>query len=240
VFPFASLHPNAGALLRREILLLPDSLQNYPVSSQGGEKHCIELTPNDSIISVSSNATQEQQHAGENSTQNGEEMRPNGPRMHHRMSSVRHEANQPRISAVPGSLGESASGSARASEEIVQASGDSSSCVSSQSPPGIASRAGPEETSRSVSRQSPIGAASNMGPGAGSAESSLDTRRDATRGAARATPSQPADAAWQDSVCGARSRAADSPTRSSARQDARQDAGLAPLQDLLRQIMLPS
>jgi histone deacetylase 1/2 len=46
VFPFASLHPNAGALLRREILLLPESLQNHPVSSQEGEKHCTELTPN--------------------------------------------------------------------------------------------------------------------------------------------------------------------------------------------------
>jgi hypothetical protein len=43
VFPFASLHPNAGALLWREILLLPESLCNHQVSSREGEKHCIDL-----------------------------------------------------------------------------------------------------------------------------------------------------------------------------------------------------
>jgi hypothetical protein len=183
VFPFASLHPNAGALLRREILLLPDSLQNHPVSSQGGEKHCTELTPNDSIISVSSDATQEQQPAGENFTQNGEEMRSNGPVLHHHMSSVRHEVNQPRIGTVPGSPSESASGSVRASEGTVQESGESPPRVSSQSPAGAASRAGPEETSPSVSFQSTTGTASSAGPGA-SNEFSLDMRRDAARGAA--------------------------------------------------------
>jgi hypothetical protein len=29
VFPFASLHPNAGALLKKEILLLPSSSNNH-------------------------------------------------------------------------------------------------------------------------------------------------------------------------------------------------------------------
>ena len=28
IFPFASMHPNAGALLRKEILLLPKNLRN--------------------------------------------------------------------------------------------------------------------------------------------------------------------------------------------------------------------
>jgi hypothetical protein len=45
VFPFANLHPNVGSLLRREILLLPEFLQN-PVSSHEGNKHCTDLTPN--------------------------------------------------------------------------------------------------------------------------------------------------------------------------------------------------
>ena len=39
VFPFAALHPNAGALLRKEIELLPDMLRN-PLSSSG-EQICL-------------------------------------------------------------------------------------------------------------------------------------------------------------------------------------------------------
>jgi histone deacetylase 1/2 len=48
VFPFAHLHPNAGSLLRRQILLLPEHLRNSSVSSHEGENHCNDLTPNDS------------------------------------------------------------------------------------------------------------------------------------------------------------------------------------------------
>jgi histone deacetylase 1/2 len=36
VFPFASLHSNAGSRLRQEILLLPESLQNSPMLAQEG------------------------------------------------------------------------------------------------------------------------------------------------------------------------------------------------------------
>jgi hypothetical protein len=117
VFPFASLHPNAGALLRQEILLLPESLHPHPASSQGGEKHCTDLTPNDSIIHVSNNSTQVQQHAGENCTQIGEETWSNEAGVYHRMIGARHEANQPRIGETPRSLGESTPGSTHASEE---------------------------------------------------------------------------------------------------------------------------
>ena len=45
VFPFAKLHPNAGALLRKEILLLPETLQNPSVLAHGGQQ-CDDLTPN--------------------------------------------------------------------------------------------------------------------------------------------------------------------------------------------------
>jgi hypothetical protein len=75
VFPFASLHPNAGAPSSTRILLLPESLQNHSMSSHEGEQHCTELTPNDYVIHVLSDSTQVQKHAGENFTQNGEEMR---------------------------------------------------------------------------------------------------------------------------------------------------------------------
>jgi hypothetical protein len=63
VFPFANLHPNAGALLSQEILLLPEPLKNHSVSSHEGEKHCHELTPNDSIIPGDLSAPQVQQRA---------------------------------------------------------------------------------------------------------------------------------------------------------------------------------
>jgi histone deacetylase 1/2 len=42
VFPFATLHPNAGARLRREIELLPDMLRNSPTSS--GIGHVLDHT----------------------------------------------------------------------------------------------------------------------------------------------------------------------------------------------------
>ena len=37
VFPFASLHPNAGALLRQEILLLPSMSPSF---DKGGDNNC--------------------------------------------------------------------------------------------------------------------------------------------------------------------------------------------------------
>jgi hypothetical protein len=36
VFPFKSLHPNAGALLRKEIMLLPEPLQPTSIFDHGG------------------------------------------------------------------------------------------------------------------------------------------------------------------------------------------------------------
>jgi hypothetical protein len=39
IFPFASLHPNAGACLRKEIELLPDVLKNS--SSEFGMQLCL-------------------------------------------------------------------------------------------------------------------------------------------------------------------------------------------------------
>lgn len=38
VFPFATLHPNAGARLRAEISLLPSNLMNTSTLDQGGEE----------------------------------------------------------------------------------------------------------------------------------------------------------------------------------------------------------
>jgi hypothetical protein len=112
VFPFASLHPNAGALLRRKILLLPESLCNHPVSSHEGEKHCNDLTPNDSVIPVTTNMLQVQQRAGENLTENDEDSEPNGAGFENHGSGTRTEANHPWIVQTSNSnSSESASGS---------------------------------------------------------------------------------------------------------------------------------
>jgi hypothetical protein len=69
------MHSNDGARLRQEILLLPESLQNRPVLSQEGEKHCTDLTPNVSVIPGVESAPQVQQDACENFMQNGPELR---------------------------------------------------------------------------------------------------------------------------------------------------------------------
>ena len=73
VFPFASLHPNVGALLRKEILLLPEFLQNSMLD-QGGEQQSIDLTSNVQVPVVCSNMSQaQQQPTEENPVQNGAE-----------------------------------------------------------------------------------------------------------------------------------------------------------------------
>jgi hypothetical protein len=67
VFPFKELHPNAGALLRRDILLLDSSLHNF---EQEGElvDDLILPNPTDSTLDVFPEILQ--QRAGENSDAN--------------------------------------------------------------------------------------------------------------------------------------------------------------------------
>jgi hypothetical protein len=60
VFPFAKIHRNAGALLRREILLLPSSLQN-PSELDQGEEQCIDLTPDVPTVILPHNVPQVQE-----------------------------------------------------------------------------------------------------------------------------------------------------------------------------------
>ena len=66
VFPFASLHPNAGALLRQEILLLPTHLQSF---DHGGNS-CTNQT--DNFTTTSTLSLPVQVH-GENGAENGAE-----------------------------------------------------------------------------------------------------------------------------------------------------------------------
>jgi hypothetical protein len=47
IFPFKNLHPNAGAKLRSEVLLLPPALLNRESLRQGGEVTDVPMT-NDS------------------------------------------------------------------------------------------------------------------------------------------------------------------------------------------------
>jgi hypothetical protein len=95
LFPFANLRPNVGALLRKENFLLPEYLQNHPVSSHEGDQHCTDLTPNDFVITGNISASQVQQQPGENLVQNGEEMRPNGTFTAPHALGARHKANLP-------------------------------------------------------------------------------------------------------------------------------------------------
>jgi hypothetical protein len=67
VFPFAALHPNAGALLKKEILLLPTSPPSE--SAQNIDDHMFTtLVPITAPVYVS---PQDSVHGGENFVQNG-------------------------------------------------------------------------------------------------------------------------------------------------------------------------
>ena len=65
IFPFASLHPNTGALLRKEILLLPENLRSF---DQGGD-NCTDQ--NDDNIASTSSALVPVQVGNENGAPNG-------------------------------------------------------------------------------------------------------------------------------------------------------------------------
>jgi hypothetical protein len=66
VFPFASLHPNAGALLKKEILLLPSSTSTSYESAQNCNNHVVP------IVSIP-NVLQDTTSSEENPSQNSEE-----------------------------------------------------------------------------------------------------------------------------------------------------------------------
>jgi hypothetical protein len=67
VYPFAKLHPNAGARLRSEILLLPTSIRNH--FSAFGDNNTIDTNGNDSMHT---NMADENAGSVENQAQNGE------------------------------------------------------------------------------------------------------------------------------------------------------------------------
>ena len=73
-FPFADLHPNAGALLRKEILLLPSHLSGY---DQGGITNCDDhmTNPTNGPHELCGDAGNNAKIAG-NNKENGQE---NGP-----------------------------------------------------------------------------------------------------------------------------------------------------------------
>jgi hypothetical protein len=63
VFPFASLHPNAGDVLKKENLLLPSSTSNFHESAHNCNNHVVPIVP-------VTNGLQEDKHPRENSSQN--------------------------------------------------------------------------------------------------------------------------------------------------------------------------
>jgi hypothetical protein len=71
VYPFQSLHPNAGALLRKEILLLPESLQPTSIFDHGCVNNVDQRT-NPANIIASAGVQNFAEENGENLAQNGE------------------------------------------------------------------------------------------------------------------------------------------------------------------------
>jgi hypothetical protein len=70
VFPFASLHPNVGALLKKEILLLPSSIDSSS-SHEGVRNFDNHMSPIVPIVHV----IQDEEGADRNPTENGVEIR---------------------------------------------------------------------------------------------------------------------------------------------------------------------
>lgn len=79
IFPFASLHPNAGAILKKEILLLPPNLRNF---EQGGDdctdQYDTSTSSSGAFIPVQGHG----ENGGENDAQNDQDLAPNGPILH--------------------------------------------------------------------------------------------------------------------------------------------------------------
>ena len=103
-FPFSDLHPNTGALLRQEILLLPPSLTGL---DQGGN-NCVDQ----SLTNSHNRALELCDDAGENGGENGAEITQNGdeisphfmcPGLGHRSSSGL-ELQQPSSESALGSM----------------------------------------------------------------------------------------------------------------------------------------
>lgn len=89
VFPFESLHPNAGALLKNEILLLPPNLRNF---EQGGDD-CADQHEHTTSSSVASVPVQVH---GENGVENDQNLAHSGPILHvleEEQAGAEHEAD---------------------------------------------------------------------------------------------------------------------------------------------------
>jgi hypothetical protein len=93
VFPFASLHPNAGALLKKEILLLPSSSSHE--SAQNCTAHIVPIVSTTNVL-------QETTHIEENSSQNSEGNGPESIDDHQTQNdetSTEHEVDMPEHSS---------------------------------------------------------------------------------------------------------------------------------------------
>jgi 3'-phosphoadenosine 5'-phosphosulfate sulfotransferase (PAPS reductase)/FAD synthetase len=78
VFPFSSLHLNAGAQLHAELNLLPDILLN-PSSNFGDAHLCDQCSVSPLPTNASQDSARDMLHAGENSVENGAKSSSNGP-----------------------------------------------------------------------------------------------------------------------------------------------------------------
>jgi hypothetical protein len=169
LFPFASLHPNAGAQLRGEIALLPDSFLNPPPSmpSSHGELHVLghrdgsPLSTNDSQRSV-----RDLVNTGENSGQIRARMGHDFMCLSSRDSASIEDA-PPSVAAETG--GVSTSGISEAQEEGSSAPSDTAGAGSS----ATSSSEAPTDPSPMAAHQDP-GAAVPTGSAAVPSRSSVE------------------------------------------------------------------
>lgn len=97
VFPFESLHPNAAAILRKEILLLPSHLQSF---DRGGDNCTNQFDDYSSSSTTAMPVQVNEENTGENGMENDQNPGENEPVLHVYEgigASAKHEEDPPAL-----------------------------------------------------------------------------------------------------------------------------------------------
>lgn len=190
VFPFKSLHPNAGALLRKEILLLPRNLQSF---DHGGDNNCDnQYDSNHASSSLSLMPVQVLEENGAENGQNDQNLAGNDAILHvdgeeGAGAPYEDDSEAPGTPARPSALDH-----ARSALNPTPNSGQRGRAVTTQSGAATSSRGGASARLRPTA-PGPAGA-SVIGAGSSAQETSMDSSEnsaspatsDATRSSASA------------------------------------------------------
>jgi histone deacetylase 1/2 len=170
VFPFAKLHPNAGALLRSQILLLPENLQNPSKTDHGG--HTLDQLTNTSC---------DFDNNEEDFRENGRHFLQPRPSNEDKGPGVRHEADP--LTNVSGGLTSDQPSSTSAPAGITRSPADESTSDMQRAPAQESARPSeqacttcPTVSSTALAMPEPAAAASP--PGSSVASDSASINRD--------------------------------------------------------------